>query len=359
MTSFRPDYQFYGRRKGKPLRRHHSTLMEGLLPSLSVDLADPLRGCGPRRWLEIGFGGGEHLAHLASLHSDISMIGAEAFRNGVAKLLAHVEAKNARNVLIHYGDARALLAALPDQSMERIYLLYPDPWPKERQKRRRFVNPENLGQFHRVLKPGGQMFFASDISDYVAWTREQVKTHGGFAPVIDSVEPFENWVTTRFEAKAQKAGRQSCYLAYGKVNRALVKPKTRRGRKQVAALCWRMKRGKREVLLITSRETKRWVIPKGWPMAGLKDFNAAKTEAFEEAGVRGRITRKPLGRFAYDKLLENDSLRVTVTVYGLAVAQLLKKWPEAKQRKREWYGLEDAAQLVGEEGLKDIIGRLG
>lgn len=191
--------------------------MQTLLPQLAVDLADPLKNTGLRRWLEIGFGGGEHLAHQAVLHPDVTVIGAEAFLNGIAKVLAHVEEKPVVNVRIHYGDARALLAALPDQSMERIYLLYPDPWPKARQKRRRFVSAENLSHFHRLLSPNGQFYFASDISDYVEWTREHVAAHGGFAVVYDSHQPFENWVTTRFEAKAQTAGRVSRYLTYGKI----------------------------------------------------------------------------------------------------------------------------------------------
>jgi tRNA (guanine-N7-)-methyltransferase len=217
MTTARPQFQFYGRRKGKPLRRRHSDLMETLLPQLAVDLADPLKNAGLRRWLEIGFGGGEHLAHQAVLHPDVTVFGAEAFLNGIAKVLAHVEEKTVDNVRIHYGDARALLAALPGQTMERIYLLYPDPWPKERQKRRRFVSAENLSHFHRLLAPNGQFYFASDIAEYVEWTREHVAAHGGFAVVSDLAVPFENWVTTRFEAKAQKAGRVSRYLTYGKI----------------------------------------------------------------------------------------------------------------------------------------------
>lgn len=216
MTSPRPLYQFYGRRKGKPLRRHHLELMEQLLPKIAVDLADPLKGTGPRRWLEIGFGGGEHMAHQAALHPDVTMIGAEAFRNGVAKALAHMEAGALKNLRIHHGDARALLDALPDNSMERVYLLYPDPWPKERQKRRRFVSPQNLAAIHRVLVPGGLFLFASDIADYVGWTREHVADHSRFSLVSDSAEPFGDWLRTRYEAKAIREGRAPRYLAYEK-----------------------------------------------------------------------------------------------------------------------------------------------
>jgi len=213
-TSPRPLYQFYGRRKGKPLRRHHLELIEHLLPKIAVDLAEPIKGIETRRWLEIGFGGGEHMAHQAALHPDVTVIGAEAFLNGVAKALAHVEAGALENVRIHYGDARALLDVLPDHSFERVYLLYPDPWPKERQKRRRFVSPQNLSAIHRILVSGGQFLFASDIGDYVQWTREHVAAHVGFSLVSDSAEPFDDWVRTRYEAKAIREGRTPCYLTF-------------------------------------------------------------------------------------------------------------------------------------------------
>lgn len=216
MTSPQPKFLFYGRRKGKPLRRRHSGLMDSYLPTVKLDLADPLAGLGARRWLEIGFGGGEHLAHQASLNPDVSLIGAEAFLNGVAKLLAHLEDQKAANVRVFYGDARELLEALPDQCLERIYLLYPDPWPKERQKKRRFVSPATLGQFHRLLKTDGIFRFASDIPDYVSWTREHVDAHGGFTEEGEPALPYENWVQTRYEAKALREGRTPAYLTFRK-----------------------------------------------------------------------------------------------------------------------------------------------
>jgi tRNA (guanine-N7-)-methyltransferase len=212
-----PRHQFYGRRKGKPLRRHHSDLMERLLPPIAVDLEHPLMGTGRRLWLEIGFGGGEHLVHQAALNPEVSLIGAEAFLNGVAKALAHVEDARVANVRIHYGDARVLLEAMPDRCLERLYLLYPDPWPKERQKKRRFVNPVNLSHFHRLLKPEGLFLFASDIPDYVDWTRDHVKAHGGFLEDGDATQPFENWTQTRYEAKALREGRLPAYLTFRKI----------------------------------------------------------------------------------------------------------------------------------------------
>lgn len=214
MTSPVPTYQIYGRRKGKPLRRHHLSLMEEVLPKLSVDPAAPLAGTGARRWLEIGFGGGEHLAHQAALNPDVSLVGAEPFLNGVAKLLAAIDTLKISNIRIHYGDARPLLDVLPDGSFERIFLLYPDPWPKERQKKRRFVNPAAVRHFHRVLQPGGLFHFVSDIADYVEWTREVVATSGLFRDVGDPAVPFENWVQTRYEAKALREQRVPQYLTY-------------------------------------------------------------------------------------------------------------------------------------------------
>jgi tRNA (guanine-N7-)-methyltransferase len=207
-------FQFYGRRKGKSLRRHHSGLIGELLPHLRVNPADPLFGTGRRRWLEIGFGGGEHLARQAELHPEVSFIGAEPFVNGVAKLLALVEERNLANVRIHDSDARPLLEVLPEAGFERIYLLYPDPWPKARHNKRRFVSQETLGHFHRVLMPGGLFLFASDIDDYVAWTRAHVAGHGGFAEEGDPAEPYENWIETRYEAKARREGRGSSYLRF-------------------------------------------------------------------------------------------------------------------------------------------------
>ena len=214
MTNSRPTHQFYGRRKGKPLRRIHSELMETLLPQVAVDMAQPLVATPAPRILEIGFGGGEHLAHQAALNPTIHYIGAEPFLNGVAKLLAEIETRKLTNLRVHYGDARPLLEAIPAESFERIYLLYPDPWPKLKQQKRRFVNAANLAHFARVLKPHGQFWFASDIDDYVGWTREHVSTSNLFVEQPDHVTPFENWLQTRYEAKARREGRGSAYLRF-------------------------------------------------------------------------------------------------------------------------------------------------
>lgn len=213
MTSETLKFQFYGRRKGKPLRRHHLELVETLLPQRRVDLTRPLDQ-GAETWLEIGFGGGEHLAQQAALHPDVQFIGAEPFLNGVAKLLAEIDRKTLPNIRIHDDDVRYLLPRLPAASLQRVYLLYPDPWPKARQNKRRFVNAGNLAELARILKPGGLFLFASDIPDYVEWTLEHVSDQPAFELLSRSGEPFENWVRTRYEAKAIREGRTPAYLRF-------------------------------------------------------------------------------------------------------------------------------------------------
>ncbi|MFL5258890.1 MAG: tRNA (guanosine(46)-N7)-methyltransferase TrmB [Hyphomicrobiales bacterium] len=219
MTRVEPRHQLYGRRKGHALRAHHARLLESLLPQLRVD--PPSIARASTAWLEIGFGGGEHLARQASLHPEVCFIGAEPFVNGVAKLLALIEVRGLRNVRIHDGDARVLLETLPDRALDRIYLLYPDPWPKARHHKRRLVSAASLAEFQRVLKPRGLFLFASDWPDYMSWTLFEVGRHGGFFWLAerpcDWRLPFPDWVETRYEAKAKREGRTPVYLAFERV----------------------------------------------------------------------------------------------------------------------------------------------
>ena len=212
MSEDKKRFQFFGRRRGKTLRRHHLQLMEELLPKLRVDFNNPLPV--GEVWLEIGFGGGEHLAHQAALFPEINFIGAEPFRNGVAKLLALIEEKSISNIRVHDDDVRYLLERLPPAYLSRIYVLYPDPWPKKRHHERRIVNADTLKQFHALLKPDGAFLFASDIDDYIEWTLREAHEHGGFELVSNSSDPYENWFQTRYEAKAKREGRETRYLTF-------------------------------------------------------------------------------------------------------------------------------------------------
>ncbi|MFW6076967.1 MAG: tRNA (guanosine(46)-N7)-methyltransferase TrmB [Hyphomicrobiales bacterium] len=169
-------------------------------------------------WLEIGFGGGEHLAWQAAAHPTIGFIGCEAYVNGIAKLLSEVEERKLDNVRVHDGDARELVADLGDATIGRIFLLFPDPWPKRRHHKRRIVTADMLGAFHRILKPGGILRFASDSRDYVAWTLIHVRAHGGFEWLAwtprDWRERPADWPQTRYEAKARAEGRKPAFLTF-------------------------------------------------------------------------------------------------------------------------------------------------
>ena len=154
------------------------------------------------------------LAHQAALFPDVNFIGAEPFRNGVAKLLALIEEKAIGNIGVHDDDVRYLLEKLPPASLAKIFVLYPDPWPKKRHHDRRIVNADTLKQFHSLLKPEGKFLFASDIDDYVEWTLRECREHGGFELINNSATPFENWLQTRYEAKAKREGRETRYLTF-------------------------------------------------------------------------------------------------------------------------------------------------
>lgn len=219
---------FFGRRKGPPLRGRKLRLMQELLPELRLDLSQPspheisvlFERPAKRNILEIGFGGGEHLADQAGLHHDWNFIGVEPFANGMAKMLGAIEDNGLTNLRLFDDDATQLLDWLPDLCLDRIDLLYPDPWPKRRHWKRRFVNQVNLERFHRVLNPGGSFRFASDIDTYVNWTLQQIHRHGGFQWIAESSgdwnKHWRGWKRTRYEAKAVREGRTPCYLVFSK-----------------------------------------------------------------------------------------------------------------------------------------------
>ena len=221
---------FFGRRKGKRLRDAQEGRLETLLPTLRVSLPPGGGGLDPRTlfpacetgpeevWLEIGFGGGEHLAAQAAAHPGIGFIGAEAFLNGVVKLLADVEERGLRNVRVYDADVAPLLARLPEASLGRVSLLYPDPWPKRRQRKRRFVSDESLAQIARLLKDGGTFRFASDIDEYAGWTLARIARNPDLdwtaTKADDWRRAFPGWPGTRYEAKALATGRKPTYLEF-------------------------------------------------------------------------------------------------------------------------------------------------
>ena len=217
---------FFGRRRGKTLRPAQAETAGLLLPGLKLDLARPAPADlatlfavpveGVR--LEIGFGGGEHLHHEAGRFPATGFIGVEPFVNGMAKFLSRLHDEPRGNIRLYDDDATRLLDWLPQASLDGIDLFYPDPWPKKRHWKRRFVSPVNLARFARVLKSGGKFRFASDIDTYVDWTLAACRAHGGFEWRASSADdwriPYEGWPGTRYEAKALREGRTPAYLTF-------------------------------------------------------------------------------------------------------------------------------------------------
>jgi tRNA (guanine-N7-)-methyltransferase len=216
---------FFGRRKGHALRPRQAALFDTLLPRLALDLDSPaprdlralFQNAGEVR-LEIGFGGGEHLAAEAGQHPQAGFIGSEPFINGMAKALASIEQLKLTNVRLHHGDAAELLAWLPPASLTRIDLLYADPWPKRRHWKRRFVQDDSVAALAHALRPGGQFRFATDIADYAAWTLVRLLRSPDFnwtaEHASDWRKPWPGFASTRYEAKARREGRVPCYLTF-------------------------------------------------------------------------------------------------------------------------------------------------
>ncbi len=227
-----PWRNFYGRRHGKTLRDSQKEYLDTDLARLSPGPVDwdvnperhllDLRGLfgGKPVWLEIGFGGGEHLVHQAAGNPDVGLIGCEPFINGVAMLLGKIRAAGVSNLAVHPGDVRDLFDVLPDGSVGKAFLLYPDPWPKARHHRRRFVTPEYLEPLARVMATGAELRVATDIPDYVRQTLEQVPGHG-FEWLAERPDDWRrswnDWYSTRYEQKALREGRVPHYLTFRRV----------------------------------------------------------------------------------------------------------------------------------------------
>ena len=226
----RPFRNFYGRLKGKTLRDSQKGYLAEDLEALSPGAVDwdenpdrkPLDLTslfdGKPVWLEIGFGGGEHMVHQAAQNPDVGIIGCEPYINGVAMLLGKIREAGVKNVTVHPGDVRDMFDVLPDALIERVFLLYPDPWPKSRHHRRRFVTPEHLDPLARVLKKGAIFRVATDIPDYVRQTMEQMMARDDFEWLAEGPDdwrkPWDDWISTRYEKKALREERVPHYMTF-------------------------------------------------------------------------------------------------------------------------------------------------
>ncbi|MBA3517022.1 MAG: tRNA (guanosine(46)-N7)-methyltransferase TrmB [Rhizobiales bacterium] len=220
---------FFGRRKGKTLKATQRVALDRAFPALRLDLTAP----APARLaalfpiavdevrLEIGFGGGEHLLHEARCFPETGVIGVEPFQNGLAKAVAAIAQESLTNIRLFDQDATLLLDWLPPDSLSRIDLLYPDPWPKLRHWKRRFVQAENIARIVRVLRAGGSFRFASDVEAYLKWAWREVGRDGRLLPTADGIEAcrqaWPGWPGTRYEAKAVAEGRRPAYLEFRKL----------------------------------------------------------------------------------------------------------------------------------------------
>lgn len=236
--SEKKELRFFGRRKGKSIKTSKQQLIDELLPLVKPQIPEKgflklssIFGIQPKElWLEIGFGGGEHVAELSALYSDIGFLGAEPFMNGVASLLAYLngshtgktthtglDASRVDNVRIWPDDVRQLFPFLEDKLFKRIFLLYPDPWPKARHAERRFTNQINLKYLHRLLSDDGHFYVATDVTLYAEWTLEQVAESNLFEQINQDIHlPPIDWIPTRYEKKGILAGREPRYLVFSK-----------------------------------------------------------------------------------------------------------------------------------------------
>jgi tRNA (guanine-N7-)-methyltransferase len=217
---------FFGRRKGHALRPRQAQLFDSLLPRLGLDLATrapaDLAALFPNPVnevrLEIGFGGGEHMIAQAEQHPRTGFIGVEPFVNGMAKALAAIELKKLANIRLHFDDATSLLQWLPAASLACVELIYPDPWPKRRHWKRRFVQDESIAAIARILRPGGEFHFATDVPDYAAWTLKRVIQSPDFTWMAERADDWRRawpgFSGTRYEAKAKREGGLPCYLTF-------------------------------------------------------------------------------------------------------------------------------------------------
>ncbi len=224
-----PKQHVYGRRLGRPLRAAQEALFGSLLPRLSIELPQgdapidfaKLFGDARPVWLEIGFGHGGHLAYQAERNPEVGVIGAEPFINGVAGLLGRIEASGLENVRIWPDVAGPLMARFGPASLDRVFILFADPWPKKRHHKRRLIDRPLLDQLATLMKSGGVLRLASDDRDYIHWMLERLAAHRAFATTAskpnDWLRPPPDWPGTHFEARAQRAGIEPAYLEFRRI----------------------------------------------------------------------------------------------------------------------------------------------
>ena len=165
--------------------------------------------------MEVGFGGGEHLAWQAKAHPDVGLLGSEVFLNGIACLLGHIERDGLANIRIFADDVRRLFPALPEAGLGRVFVLFPDPWPKKRHVERRFIGADNLDQLSRVMSDGAELRIATDDASYQEWAKSQMVARSDFLDVtVDPLTKGDDWPATRYETKAREQGRQPIFLCY-------------------------------------------------------------------------------------------------------------------------------------------------
>jgi tRNA (guanine-N7-)-methyltransferase len=224
-----PQRAFFGRRKGHALKPRQAALFDGLLPRLALDLGKPAPADLRILFatpvddvrLEIGFGGAEHLIAEAQAHPRTGFIGTDAFVNSVAKALVAIDEHALANIRLYFGDASELLDWLADSSLSRIDLLYPDPWPKRRHWKRRFIQDDNLKRLARILKKDGELRFSTDIADYAAYALVRVMRSPEFIWTAEYADdwrkPWPDFAGTRYEAKAKREGRRPSYFIFRRV----------------------------------------------------------------------------------------------------------------------------------------------
>jgi tRNA (guanine-N7-)-methyltransferase len=210
----------YGRRRGRKPSARQATLLQDDLQRLTFDPAMPPQGF-EQTWLEIGFGGGEHLLWQARQNPDVALIGCEPFEDGVIKVLSAIATEDLKNIRVHMGDAREILRSIPPNAVDRAFVLFPDPWPKRKHRKRRLVNASLLARMANVMRPGSELRIGTDIGDYArtmleAFTREPRFLWQAASPDDWRIRP-PDWPQTRYEAKAVREGRKRYYLRFLRV----------------------------------------------------------------------------------------------------------------------------------------------